>query len=67
MGEEDRGGLPVLDRKLRSGFFFCPDRNFASSRGARTSSKSGLKSLDKLVFLSRLFRTFLANFLEKSG
>ena len=34
MGGINRGGLPDLDRKSRSGFFFHPDLDFASRSGS---------------------------------
>ena len=43
MGEEDRGGLPNLDRKSRSGFFFHPDLDFASRSGSPDLLKVGME------------------------
>ena len=43
MGEEDWGGLPDLDQKSRSGFFFCPDLDFASRSGSPDLLKVGME------------------------
>ena len=64
MGGENRGGLPDLDRKSRSGFFFHPDLDFASRSGSPNLLEVGM---EKSGFLTRLIPTILANFLEKSG
>ena len=47
MGEINRGGLPDLDRKSRSGFFFHPDLDRNRDRDFFFVPKSRDKSRDK--------------------
>ena len=62
MGEEDRGGLPDLDQKLRSGFFFLSRSRFCIEIGEPEPPQSRDKNPD----LSQLFCLIYSNFRDKS-
>ena len=70
MGEEDRGGLPDLDQKLRSGFFFLSRSRFCIEIGEpeppqSPDGKVGI-SQDFYPDLSRLFWPISSKSRDKS-